>query len=120
MGYVMEQYSLSERARLQADGASTIDAPVSILQSGAGCRLADAAERNGRAAHVVRLSAAEGDAGAGGDSSESQVRVPAVRSGKAWLCAFGSEAGSAGVIWSTTGWRPDQPSLVHGFVSDCQ
>lgn len=68
-----------ERAtRLQADGIGTIDASLSGAESGAGQRTANPLERAGGPAHAVRVSPADGDAGAGRDAGQPQARVSTV------------------------------------------
>src|ERR1700675_1798822 len=65
-------------ARLQAAGFGTIDLLLSSAESGTRHRIASAAERTGSETHAVRVSPADGDAGAGRDDGQSQARVPAV------------------------------------------
>ena len=65
-------------ARLQAVGFGTIDVSLSSAESGARYRIANTVERTGREAHAVRVSSADGAAGARRSSGQSQARVPAV------------------------------------------
>src|SRR5947208_6094996 len=65
-------------ASLQAAGFGTIDVSVSNAQSGTRHRIANTVERTGREAHAVRVSSADGAAGARRSSGQSQARVPAV------------------------------------------
>ena len=95
--YVMGQYSMSERHACRLMELGAIDASLSIMPSRARCGITSAVEGVGRAAHAVRLSALDGDAGAGRNSR----RITSVSTGciarKDWPCAFGSAGGSAGV-----------------------
>src|SRR5205823_8936376 len=65
-------------ARLQAAGFGTIDVSLSSAKSGTRQRIANTVERTSREAHAVRVSAADGDAGARRSAGQSQARVPAV------------------------------------------
>src|ERR1700756_331508 len=65
-------------ARLQAAGIGTIDATLSSAKGGTRRRIANTIERTGGAAHAVRISPADGDAGAGRDAGQSQASVPAL------------------------------------------
>src|SRR5438067_5024581 len=73
-------------ARLQADGIGTNDASLSGAKSGAGQRTASAIEKTSGEAHAFRVSAADGDAGAGRNADQPQARVPALPRGR-----FGDE-----------------------------
>src|SRR5215470_403164 len=68
--------------RLQAGGIGTIDVSLSHAKSGAGRCTARTTERIGGEAHAVRLSTADGDAGAGRNDGQSQARVPALSGGR--------------------------------------
>src|SRR6059058_5054208 len=69
-------------ARLQADGIGTNDASLSGAKSGAGQRTASALEKTSGEAHAFRVSAADGDAGAGRNADQPQARVPALPRGR--------------------------------------
>ncbi len=65
-------------ARLQAAGFGTIDVSLSSAESGTRHRFASAAERTGSETHAVRVSAVDGDVGAGRNAGQSQACVPVV------------------------------------------
>jgi len=69
-------------ARLQAAGIGTIDASLSSAEGSAGRGVANAVERVGRPADAVRVSAIDGDAGAGRRGGQSQASIPAVSRGR--------------------------------------
>src|SRR5579859_4907239 len=68
-------------AGLQAAGNGTFDLSLSSAESGARYELAGTTERAGCQAHAVRISAADGDAGARRGGSQSQARVSPVSRG---------------------------------------
>src|SRR5207302_9609704 len=69
-------------ARLQADEVGTINAALSVAQSGTRCRTACALAGVGGEAHAVRVSAVDGDAGARRRRSESQTGLSIVSGGR--------------------------------------
>src|ERR1700732_258490 len=69
-------------ARLQAGEVGTINAPLSVAQSGTRCRTACAPTGVGGEAHAVRVSAVDGDAGARRRGSKSQTGLSIVSGGR--------------------------------------
>src|ERR1700757_1350648 len=102
-------------ARLQAVGFGTIDVSVSSAESGTRHHIANAVERTGREAHAVRVSAADGDAGARRGAGQSQARVSAVPRRR--IGDEGSTAASEPLEWRDSEARgePAERTLVDGF-----
>src|SRR5205809_694650 len=83
MAELCRQHGISEQTYYSW---KTNDGSLSGAKSGAGQRTASAIEKTSGEAHAFRVSAADGDAGAGRNADQPQARVPALPRGR-----FGDE-----------------------------
>jgi hypothetical protein len=106
-------------ARLQAAGVGTVDVSLSNAESGARQGIASAAARTGSATQAVRVSAADGDAGAGRNGAA--VKPAASQPNQRWSMDFVCDYISTGKVIRTSGVSsaarpaPRRPILAHSL-----